>query len=335
MKKKTCIITLTLLFTILAISLSINVLISLVAEFNNINVNRNEEVIGNSEHEAFRIVEITFETQPEIESETVSTIQSTYEVEAHTVTQFETNPDTLAELQIRKLTEQEIFDDNITYSVDYIEDSDVMPYVLIKPSEIDENVELPVIIWLHGANSQSDGEETFVNKSPATILSNWNLTNFNAYIICPQMKGNYYANHWCSEYVEKNIADMLDKFTAEHLVDREKIIVAGASLGGQGSIYAAVNMTEYFRKAVVLCGYPSLAKCSDISIPVIGYVGTVAKGEDPNSVKFMKNTFASQVGEEKLIIVESSHNELPKKVFEIDEDNNGKSDVVEWMFINQ
>lgn len=57
-------------------------------------------------------------------------------------------------------------------------------------------------------------------------------------------------------------------------------------MGGQGALYMAHELPEYFSKCVVLSGYNSGVDISEISIPTIGFVGTRAAGEDGASVNY-------------------------------------------------
>lgn len=233
---------------------------------------------------------------------------------------------------LRKLSAAEIFNKDIVIAAKYVEHPGVMPYVLVKPSSVDDSVEMPVIVWLHGANDQWLSQEEFINKGPSEILLNWDLTNFNGYIVCPQMKGDFYSDSWCNEFTQNNLEDLLEDIMRKRNIDRDRIYVIGSGLGGQGAIYMAVNMSEYFSRAVVLSGYPSNVSCSDIKIPVKGFVGTERKGEDVQAINFMKQTFAPQVGEKNLTIIEASQFTLPREVFCRDGNNNGRSDMLEWLF---
>ena len=270
----------------------------------------------------------------------VQNIENEMHAEESEVVQTELEETELVETQPVE-TLPETFDENVTFNVSYVEDGEVMPYALIEPASVDNNTPMPLIVWLHGLGEVRISEETkvseqeFLKKGPAAIIPSWELVNFNAYIICPHLKNAYYASNWCNEITETNLANLMDKFIAEHNIDQDKIIISGTSLGGQGAIYMAVNMTEYFNRAVVLNGYASLAQCSDIEIPVRGYIGTIGKGEDETSSHFMTYYFAPQVGEDNLKVIDASHGGLPEAVFKLDNDGNGKSDVIEWMLLNK
>ena len=219
-------------------------------------------------------------------------------------------------------------DENVSFDISYVDDGEAMPYALLAPSSANADTSIPLIVWLHGMDEQNLPEDSFLKTGLTEIIMNWELDYFNAYIICPQMKGNYYADSWSNPKAEENLAILLDKFISEHNVDLDKIIVSGSSLGGQGAIYMAVEMADYFDRAVVFSGYGSTAKCSDIEIPVLGYLGTREKNE--YIIKFMKCSFAP---EENCLFktLATSRFELPTVAFNLDEDENGMSDIVEWM----
>lgn len=227
-------------------------------------------------------------------------------------------------------TKPEVLTEDVTFDISYVDDGEVMPYALVSPSAVDEDSALPLIVWLHKRDEQHLSEEDFLQKGLAGIIANWELETFNAYIICPQMKNNYYSTSWCTPKVETNLANLLDNFISQHNVDRNKIIVAGSGLGGQGTIYMSVKLADYFSRAVVFSAYACSVPCSSIEIPVMGYVGVSNMGEDSSIIHFMRNSFAPEENCH-FKIIDSSHSDLPKIVFNTDKDQNSKSDLVEWM----
>ena len=229
-------------------------------------------------------------------------------------------------------TQPEILAEHITFEFSYVPSGEFMPYALVSPSVVDEDTSLPLIVWLHRRDEQHLSEEDFLQKGLAGIMANWNLEPFNAYIICPQMTSSYYSTSWCVPKIETNLANLLDKFISEHNVNKNKIIIAGSGLGGQGTIHMSVKLADYFSRAVVFSSYPTTTvKCSNIGIHTMGYVGVSNLGESPSIINFMRSNFSP----EELChfkIIDASHDELAEVVFNIDKDENGKSDLVEWMF---
>lgn len=223
------------------------------------------------------------------------------------------------------------FDESIEFSSEYISDGEVMPYALYTPSTLDETKKTPLIVWLHGSGEVGVTEGVFWDRGLPKTMNEWVLEGFNAYIICPHLAGNWNTGRWNKDTTKNNLQALLDKFMMEHNIDTEQVIVVGHSLGGQGALYMAHELPEYFSKCVVLSGYNSGVDISEISIPTIGFVGTREAGEDGTSVNYMVGSMADAFGADKVISLQSSHGNLPRIVFNMDSDGNHRPDLVEWM----
>ena len=224
---------------------------------------------------------------------------------------------------------QDNFGVEITFTSEYICDDDVMPYALYTPSTADESGDIPLILWLHGSGevSYSVGERGFMNAGLPAVLNNWSLEGFNAYVLCPQNNGS-----WNNETSANKLKAVMNKIIANYNIDTDQIIIIGHSMGGKGALYMAQHMPEYFAKLVVLSGYNPGVDISEITIPTIGYAGTTAAGEDCTSINYMKVTLAQVFGEENFFSIPASHGAVPKIAFNLDENHNNRSDLVEWIF---
>ena len=114
-------------------------------------------------------------------------------------------------------------------------------------------------------------------------------------------------------------------------LDENNISIVGASLGGMGVQYMVATMPDVFSRAVVLSGYNCYADIKDITIPIIGFVGTPKYGEDSASYSYMTNKFQKEFGVGQTIVMNSSHGGLPYDVFNLDENNDNKSDIFMWL----
>ena len=206
-----------------------------------------------------------------------------------------------------------------------------MPYALYTPSTINEDVETPLIVWLHGSGEVGVGKDTFFNSGLLKVMNKWRRQGFNAYVLCPQLAGNYNTGRWNKESTKDNLRSLIDKFIAEHNIDLDRIIIVGHSLGGQGALYMAHELPTYFSRCVVLSGYNPGIEISEIKIPTIGFVGTASAGEDSGSISYMKNYFMEAFGDESTFFFETSHSGVPGAVFSFDTDDDDKSDLIEWM----
>ena len=219
----------------------------------------------------------------------------------------------------------------ITFESEYISEEGYMPYALFTPSSVNESEKTPLIVWLHGSGEVGVGEKTFFNSGLLKVMSKWRRQGFNAYVICPQLAGNYNTGRWNKESTRDNLQALLDKFIEEHNIDLDRIIVVGHSLGGQGALYMAHQLPQYFSRCVVLSGYNPGIDISEIKVPTIGFVGTANAGEDTGSISYMKQYFMEEFGDESTFFFETSHGGIPSAVFSFDTDDDDKSDLIEWM----
>ena len=126
------------------------------------------------------------------------------------------------------------------------------------------NEELPVLVYLHGLGEVGKGEQGMYSAhGPGGIVPDWDLANFNGYIICPQLS----SGNWSNANAENNLRQLMDSFQETH--NTGKSVIMGASLGGSGATYMANHMgSEYVDEAVILSGYSG--GVNDIQIPVTG-----------------------------------------------------------------
>lgn len=159
------------------------------------------------------------------------------------------------------------FSENITFSRQTFSEEGFLTYELYTPSSASTSGDIPLIVWLHGLNDGYADESLWLDRGLPSVLNTWNLKNFNAYVICPKLtKGGYWGNN------KSSLQKLLDKFLAEHNVDKDNIILSGHSEGGNGVLFIASYMSEYFSKCVTLS--PDNTKdlnLGKIRIPIIGY----------------------------------------------------------------
>ena len=89
-------------------------------------------------------------------------------------------------------TEPILFDKNITFTYEYINNGDIMPYGLFTPSSAGDGKPKPLIVWLHGKGEFGITEAEFNNKSLPKILKESEFEGFDAYVICPHVTGLFH-----------------------------------------------------------------------------------------------------------------------------------------------
>ena len=219
-----------------------------------------------------------------------------------------------------------------------------MPYLLIAPEGVGPNEELPVLVYLHGSGERGNDPSILANNSfcPGGIMNNWGLNNFRGYIICPQTS----ERNWKSDTNAAAIDKILTDFCSTHKVNKSKIALSGASLGGDGAVYLAGRMGtrdvnevgkngKWFSKAVAMSAFGSPISPSEVPIPLAGFSGGDDKKE---SITYMNNYFkGTNKYEDPIQLVRlpgASHNAVPRASFGRDKDGDHCSDLLEWLFVD-
>lgn len=223
--------------------------------------------------------------------------------------------------------------ENIIFEYDYIVSEDYIPFGLFTPSVVKYIDKMPLIVWLHGSGEVGMSDELFAQRGAILVLQNWELQGFPAYILCPHLVGNGYNNSWNNQYSKENLLNLIDYFIDEYSIDENRIYIIGHSLGAQGALYMT-QKDDRFAALGLLSGYPAYTEIVNTEIPTKCFVGTVSGGEDSYSVDFTLSSLSLYFGEENIKIVNGSHGDVPNLVFNLDENNDGKSDFFEWLLSN-
>ncbi|MBQ8886860.1 MAG: hypothetical protein IJY61_04080 [Candidatus Gastranaerophilales bacterium] len=194
-----------------------------------------------------------------------------------------------------------------------------MSYSVIKPKNLDPNEEVPVIVYLHGAGGNEHSLYT-------QIMDDYNLPEgFNGYIICPTAQG-----YWDNERSAENIDQILTTFGETHNIDANNITIVGHSMGGTGALYMADSEVfkddegYKFSKAAAITGYSK--NQNDYDIPVALYADSTSEYalKDHNLNADSDDMYVDWVGE--------AHTNMDNRAFTEDADNDGKADLLEWLF---
>lgn len=218
-------------------------------------------------------------------------------------------------------------EENIQLSYSF-NDRSTMRYALYSPEGGSKTSNVPLIVWLHGSGEVNASESTFKSSGLLAVLNNWSLDGFNAYVLCPISTGSW-ANARSSLY------DLINKIVQEKNINTNKIILVGHSMGAIGVFSIANGNVNYFSSYVVLSGYNSgvdLNQFKNSNIKI--YVGHPSYGEDSTSYNYTMGTLNNVFGASRIEVLNTSHGGLPKTVFNLDQNKDNKSDLIEWMISN-
>lgn len=211
-----------------------------------------------------------------------------------------------------------------------------MSYSVIKPKNLDPNKEVPVIVYLHGGGGS---ERSLYNQ----VMDDYNLPEgFNGYIICPssnksswvdkapQKDQNGNITKGVADDLARDVDEILNTFSQTHKIDANNIVVVGHSMGGTGALHLADhelfqdNEGFKFSKAAALTGYRE--EQTDYEIPIAIYA-------DSTSEYALENHNLNQNSDDKYVDwVGRAHTQVDNLAFTEDLDNDGKADLLEWLF---
>ncbi|MBR1617199.1 hypothetical protein IJ670_03520 [bacterium] len=232
-------------------------------------------------------------------------------------------------------TGSNLFDSNVELSRGYNPPTDTtMGHYLIGPSNPDPNTKYPVIVYLHGLSDSMTSPSIFkAIHSPGGFMSeeNWNLENFNGYVLCPHLSRQYVGTgNWDDETSEQNLRNLINEFCKTYNIDESRIAITGGSWGGKGTTYMAGQMSDVFCSAATISGYPTSVDPTEITIPIRGYVG-----DSDETRQYMEKYFAPQIGVENQFTVHADHAKAPWAAFSQDLDNDNQSDLIKWLFSDE
>lgn len=173
------------------------------------------------------------------------------------------------------------------------------------------------------------------------VLDSWSTSGkaFNAYVIAPHLSG---IDTWCDDNIATKVANVIETFVKEKgNIDTSNIVICGHSLGGAGALYMAgrTDLMPYrFSKLAILSGYDANGDLlvngskkinyADVTMPTRGYKGT----NDGTCYSFYANQYKQIPNADEVKVVPGDHGAVPNEAFNLDEDGNGRSDLIEWLF---
>ena len=169
----------------------------------------------------------------------------------------------------------------------YAQDSSTrLPYRLYVPPMLDPTRKYPLVLSLHGAGGRGDDNRKQLGQSTAGWICEEVQARHPCFILMPQCpkgkkwvetpfrRGSYdFDAAPISDHFEA-VRNLLDRIVEEYPIDRDRLYIMGASMGG----YATWNMiTRYpalFAAAVPVCGAGDPGKAADlISLPIWAFHG--------------------------------------------------------------
>lgn len=213
---------------------------------------------------------------------------------------------------------------------EYVKVEGLMPYILYKPTCVEADEELPLIVYLHGASESSRSVKEFEEVGFPKALSEWELDGFHAYILCPQNAGGY----WKGTDKKDAVMEVIKKVQSELSIDEKRISIVGHSSGGGGALYINARSNGYFCAVVPISAVVSNPDEQNLcGAKIRAYL---ANGDGDGKLKwYFENYLKVVAGKEQSFKINSTHLDSSCKAFQLDENKDNKSDLMEWILMQK
>ena len=186
---------------------------------------------------------------------------------------------------------------------------------------------VPVIVWLHGGGDNSTDLTQVETRGLPYAIANWELEGFNAYVVAPQHMGPLIKYYWATEHTRNLVIQAVIDAGNGRNFDPDKIVIAGHSIGGMGAVHYGGTFPEFWSAAVPISAvdaYPYENGFKDL--PVCAYLA------DHDGGGTMWDYFHNHLKQAatKTVYIQSSHAMSGAVAFMLDENGDGKSDLIEW-----
>ena len=121
-----------------------------------------------------------------------------------------------------------------------------LQYVIRYPRGFDQSKQYPVILELHGAGTRSCPISEIVSGLFFKTIERYD--DFPFVCVAPHCVENTWFDIW--EQLKKLVCHI----TSQPNVDRDRVYIMGASMGGYATWQLAMSMPEYFAAIVPICG---------------------------------------------------------------------------------
>ena len=154
---------------------------------------------------------------------------------------------------------------------EFVSNSDTLQYRILYPKNFSENIQYPVVLFLHGSGERgSDNNKQLIHGSKL-FLNDMNRGAFPAIVVFPQCpQSSYWSNVTVDRSTNSNslvfpldapptrplsmVIELMEEFLGKPYVDKNRIYVGGLSMGGKGTFELLYRRPNMFAAAFTICG---------------------------------------------------------------------------------
>lgn len=213
----------------------------------------------------------------------------------------------------------------------YRHGSQSMPYRFFIPPGYKQEMQYPLVLWLHGAGGAGRDNRAQISGDQIPGTHTWtkpqNQTQHPAFVLAPQSPTN-----WVSAGLDRLSPEMsmvlsiIEAVRSEFNIDPARIYVAGQSDGGVGTWNVITQKPDFFAAAVPLCGVGDPSRVSKIvDLPIWAFHGERDRVISVIESRKMVNALRRAGGHPRYTEYPNvGHDVWPRAFAELD--------LVEWLF---
>ncbi len=141
-------------------------------------------------------------------------------------------------------------------------DNSLQPYTVIVPEDLDRSRRYPLIVFLHGSESDETDLGGFMQVVPAGCIG-----------LGPRARGP--SNLYCLDHAQTDIVEAIDDVMAHYPIDPRRVVLTGFSMGGYGVYRTFFETPSKYCALAVLSGAPYFGSDADgraeSSVPVLDF----------------------------------------------------------------
>ncbi len=156
-------------------------------------------------------------------------------------------------------------------------------YRWMKPAKLDSNAstgqgsaKYPLVIFLHGAGERGDDNVAQLKHCAVEFTKAERREKYPAFVVFPQCPKNekWAEVDWSQKEVRfpketgkqmTLVLQLVDKIVAEQPIDKQRIYIAGLSMGGYGTWNAVGTRPDFWAAAIPVCGGADVEWASQLS----------------------------------------------------------------------
>ncbi len=126
-----------------------------------------------------------------------------------------------------------------------------MPYRIMMPHNYDPSESYPLLLFLHGIGERGNDNNQQLRWGASLFQTDSIRKKYPAFIVFPQCKTSAY---WFERWGVETLKGLVDHLAREFSIDRDKINIAGLSMGAYGTYSIVAAYPNLFASAVAISG---------------------------------------------------------------------------------